>query len=84
MIQLISGLENKKGRIAGLGTAVAITALYYPLQLLMSADASFVNVVAIFSITISIGLAIGYLVSPIDRRVYTELACSPPFFQPFL
>ena len=73
VILLISGLESKKGRIAGLGTAVAITALYYPLQLLMSADASFINVVAIFSITISTGLAIGYAVSPIDRRVYTRI-----------
>lgn len=83
MIQLISGLENKKGRIAGLGTAVAITALYYPLQLLMSADASFVNVVAIFSITISIGLAIGYLVSPIDRRVYTRIGLFTAFLSTF-
>ncbi len=50
VIQLISGLESKKGRIAGFGTAVTITALYYPLQLLMSADASFISVVGIFSI----------------------------------
>ena len=73
VIQLISGLDNKKGRLAGLGTAVAITASYYPLQSLMSEDASFFNVVAIFVITISMGMTIGYFVSKIDRRVYIRI-----------
>jgi peptide/nickel transport system permease protein len=39
----------------------------------MSADASLVNVVAIFAITISVGSAIGYFVSTIDRRVYIRI-----------
>jgi peptide/nickel transport system permease protein len=73
VIQLISGIDSKKGRTAGFGTAIAIAILYYPLQLLMSADASLVNVLAIFAITISVGSAIGYFVSTIDRRVYLRI-----------
>jgi peptide/nickel transport system permease protein len=73
VIQLISGLDNKKGQIAGFGTAVAIAASYHPLQSLMSEDASFFNVVAIFVITISLGMTIGYFVSKIDRRIYTRI-----------
>jgi peptide/nickel transport system permease protein len=73
VIQLISGLDNKKGQIAGFGTAVAIAASYFPLQLLMSEDASFFNVIAIFVITISLGMTIGYFVSKIDRRIYTRI-----------
>lgn len=73
VIQLISGIDNKKGRIAGFGTAVAIAILYFPLQMLMSADASWVNLFAIFAITISVGSAIGYFVSTIDRRVYLRI-----------
>lgn len=73
VIQLISGLDNKKGQIAGFGTAVAIAAMYHPIQSLMSEDASFLNVVAIFAITISLGMTIGYFVSKIDRRIYTRI-----------
>jgi peptide/nickel transport system permease protein len=73
VIQLISGLDNIKGRYAGFGTAAAIAILYYPLQGLMSEDASFFNVVAIFVITISLGMTIGYFVSKIDRRIYTRI-----------
>jgi peptide/nickel transport system permease protein len=73
VIQLISGLDNKKGRNAGLGTAVAIAALYYPLQGLMSESASILNIFAIFAITISVGMTIGYFVSTIDRRIYTRI-----------
>ena len=73
VIQLISGLDSKKGRQAGFGTAVAIAALYYPLQSLMTEEASFLNVLAIFAITISVGIAIGYSISKIDRRVYIRI-----------
>ena len=73
VIQLISGLDSKKGRIAGFSTAVAVALLYYPLQGLMSASASFINIVIIFAVTISVGMAIGYFVSTIDRRVYTRI-----------
>ena len=73
VIQLISGLDSKKGRNAGFGTAIAIAILYYPLQSLMSANASFLTIVAIFAITISVGMALGYSVSSIDRRVYIRI-----------
>jgi peptide/nickel transport system permease protein len=73
VIQLISGLDSKKGRYSGFGTAVAVAVLYYPLQTLMSEDASFLNVIAIFVVTISTGVVIGYFVSSIDRRVYIRI-----------
>ena len=73
VIQLISGLDSKKGLRAGFGTAVALAVLYYPLQVLMSADASFMNVIAVFAVTISVGMMIGFVVSPIDRRVYVRI-----------
>ena len=73
VIQLISGLDNKKGLIAGFGTAVAIGASYFPLQNLMSEDASFFSILAIFAIVISLGITIGFLVSKIDRRVYIRI-----------
>ena len=73
VIQLISGLDSKKGRIAGFGTAVAVVILYYPLQALMSADASLINIFGIFATTISVGCAIGYFISTIDRRVYIRI-----------
>lgn len=73
VIQLISGLESKKGLYAGFGTAIATAVLYFPLQLLMPASASILNVFAVFIITLSVGLAIGYFVSAIDRRVYMRI-----------
>jgi peptide/nickel transport system permease protein len=73
VIQLISGIDSKKGRQAGFGTAIAIAVLYYPLQTIMGAGASSINVVAIFVITTVIGVSIGYAVSSIDRRVYTRI-----------
>jgi peptide/nickel transport system permease protein len=73
VIQLISGLDNKKGLRAGFGTAIAIAVLYYPIQALMPANSSFLNVIAVFVITIVVGIAIGYFVSPIDRRVYIRI-----------
>jgi peptide/nickel transport system permease protein len=80
VIQLISGIDNKKGLYAGLGTALAIALLYFPLQSLMSANASVLNVFAVFSITIMVGMSIGYLVSKIDRRIYVRIG----FFTAFL
>ncbi|NDB34503.1 MAG: ABC transporter permease [Flavobacteriia bacterium] len=84
VIQLISGLDNKKGLYAGFGTALAVTLLYYPLQILMSEDATLLTVVMIFAITIGAGIIIGFSVSSIDRRVYlriglfTALMSTPP------
>ena len=44
VIQLISGVENRKGIYAGFGTAIAMAFLYHPMQGLMPADASFLNI----------------------------------------
>lgn len=73
VIQLISGLDSKKGKRAGFGTASAVALLYYPLQMLMNEDASFLNVIGIFAIVIGVGIGIGYSVSQIDRRVYIRI-----------
>jgi peptide/nickel transport system permease protein len=73
VIQLISGMENRKGIYAGFGTAIATAVLYFPLQGLMSANASVLNVFGIFSLNIMAGMAIGYTVSSIDRRVYVRI-----------
>jgi peptide/nickel transport system permease protein len=73
VIQLISGLDSKKGRQAGFGTAIAIAVLYYPLQTIMRANASALNVIAVFAITILVGVVIGYAVSSIDRREYMRI-----------
>ena len=73
VIQLLSGLDSKKGLYAGFGTAIALAVLYYPLQVLMTADASFLNIVAVFAATISVGVTIGFVVSSIDRRVYVRI-----------
>jgi peptide/nickel transport system permease protein len=84
VIQLISGLDSKKGIYAGFGTALAVTLLYYPLQSLMSEDATLFTVLMIFAITIITGIIIGFSVSSIDRRVYiriglfTALMSTPP------
>jgi peptide/nickel transport system permease protein len=73
VIQLISGLDNRKGLYSGFGTAIAIAILYFPLQSMMSASASFLNIIAIFAVTLAVGSTIGYFVSPIDRRVYIRI-----------
>jgi peptide/nickel transport system permease protein len=73
VIQLISGLDSRKGLFAGFGTGLAVAVLYFPLQALMPADASALNVLAVFAITISVGIAIGFAVSKIDRRVYVRI-----------
>lgn len=73
VIQLISGLENKMGLRVGFGTASAMALLYFPLQAIMPANSSFLNVISVFLATITVGIAIGYFVSPIDRRVYIRI-----------
>lgn len=73
VVQLITGFESKKGLISGFGTAAAVAVLYFPLQGLMTAQANLLNVLAIFAITIGVGLIIGFAVSKIDRRVYMRI-----------
>lgn len=73
VIQLITGMESRKGLVAGFGTAGAVGLLYFPLQSLMPAGASFVNVLAVFAVTLIVGAAVGYAVSQIDRRIYIRV-----------
>jgi peptide/nickel transport system permease protein len=73
VIQLISGLDNRKGLYAGFGTGLAVAILYFPLQTLMPADANALNVLAVFALTIAAGIGIGFAVSKIDRRVYVRI-----------
>lgn len=83
VIQLITGLESGKGRLSGFGTALAIIILYYPLQALMPADASVLNVFAVFSITTTVGIGVGVAVSKIDRRVYMRIGLFTAFISTF-
>ncbi len=73
VVQLISGFESKKGRQAGLITALAISILYYPLQKLMTENSSILSVIEVFAIDITIGMGIGFAISSIDRRVYVRI-----------
>jgi peptide/nickel transport system permease protein len=83
ILQLVTGFESKKGRIVAFGTATATAASYYPLQLLMSENASLLNVAIIFVITILIGSLIGFTVSSIDRRVYIRVGYLTAFIATF-
>jgi peptide/nickel transport system permease protein len=73
VIQLITGLDSKKGLVAGFGSALATAGLYLPLQTLMSENASIFTVLLVYSITVGVGILIGSLVSKIDRRVYMRV-----------
>jgi peptide/nickel transport system permease protein len=73
VIQLITGLDSKKGLVAGFGSALATAGLYLPLQTLMSENASIFSVLLVYSITVGVGILIGSLVSKIDRRVYMRV-----------
>lgn len=73
VIQLITGLDSKKGLIAGFGTAGAVALLYSPLQVFLNQDSTFLSVLAVFALTMVAGVVIGLLVSTIDRRVYVRI-----------
>jgi peptide/nickel transport system permease protein len=73
VLQLITGLDNRNGLIAGFGTAALITLLYGPLQALMPEDASFFNVLAVFAVTIAVGTVVGLLVARVDRKMFVRV-----------
>lgn len=79
VVQLITGLDSKKGLVAGASSAIAVTALYLPLQGLMTESSSFFSILAIYAITVSVGIAIGSVVSKIDKRVYIRIALFTAF-----
>lgn len=72
-VQLITGLDSRKGLIAGFGTAAAVTVLYLPIQGLLGQDSSILNVLLVFVITLTFGILIGTFVSKIDRRIYIRI-----------
>lgn len=73
VVQLVSGLDSKKGLIAGFGTALAIAGLYNPLQTLFTAEATGWTVLAVFLLTALVGATVGFVTSRIDRRVYIRI-----------
>ena len=77
--QVSTGLDNRRSLAAALVTAAVVTAGYYPLQQLMKANASVLNVFAVFSATIAIASFIGYFVEKIDRRTNIRTAVLTAF-----
>jgi peptide/nickel transport system permease protein len=77
--QLSTGLDNRKSLMASLGGAVIVIAAYYPLQLLMTAESTFLSIVAVFAITCLLSAVIGYFVSDVDRRINIRSAVLTAF-----
>ena len=69
MTHLSTGLDDKKALYAALGTAAAVTALYYPLNLwLLTSKAGLWTVGVVVLLIQVIAAAIGYFITKIDRR----------------
>ncbi|MEY4367880.1 MAG: hypothetical protein RLZ28_1295 [Actinomycetota bacterium] len=77
--QISTGLDNRRSLAAALATAAVVTVGYYPLQQLMRANASALNIFAVFSVTIAIAALIGYSVEKIDRRTNIRTAVITAF-----
>lgn len=73
VVQLITGLDSRKGLFAGLVTAILVTILYHPLQALMPEDAGAMSVLAVFAVTVTVGVVVGSLVSNVDRKIYARV-----------
>ncbi len=69
-----TGLQEKKSLLSGLGAFVVVTAGYYPLQLLMPASSSFINVLAVFIVTIVLSTGFSYLLGGDDKRTNMRTA----------
>ena len=67
--QISTGLDNRPALVSALAAAAIVTAGYFPMQLLMNAEANFLTVVAVFAITMGLSAVVGYFASNIDRRV---------------
>jgi peptide/nickel transport system permease protein len=74
LVQLSTGLSNKRSLTAGLATAGFVTLTYYPFQFLLNEKAGLLSVILIFSINIFVACIIGYFVENIDRRVNIRTA----------
>jgi peptide/nickel transport system permease protein len=60
--------------ISSLAAATIVVAGYFPLQMLMNANANFLTVIAVFAITMGLSAVVGYFASNIDRRVNIRTA----------
>jgi peptide/nickel transport system permease protein len=72
--QISTGLDNRPSLISSLAAATIVVAGYFPLQMLMNSDASFLTVVGVFAITMGLSAVVGYFASNIDRRVNIRTA----------
>jgi peptide/nickel transport system permease protein len=72
--QISTGLDNRPALISSLAAASIVVAGYFPLQMLMNANANFLTVIAVFAITMGLSAVVGYFASSIDRRVNIRTA----------
>lgn len=72
--QISTGLDNRPALISSLAAAAIVVASYFPLQLIMNAEANFLTVVAIFAITMGLSAVVGYFASSVDRRINIRTA----------
>ncbi|MEO0023791.1 MAG: hypothetical protein RL196_232 [Actinomycetota bacterium] len=72
--QISTGLDNRKSLAAAMIAASIVTVGYYPLQLLMKANAGALNVLLVFVVTLGLAGLAGYFVQNIDRRVNVRTA----------
>jgi len=67
--QISTGFENRRALFSSLAAATVVTAGYYPLQIILSAKATFLSVLLVFAITMGLSALIGYFADKVDRRV---------------
>lgn len=79
VVQLSTGLSNRKSLLAALLTAAVITGGYFPFQLLLGKGSGFISLLAVFMITMGAAVVIGFLVEKIDRRVNIRTAILTAF-----
>jgi len=79
IVQLSTGLANKRSLIAGMSTAAFVIACYYPFQLLLNKESGISTIFLLFSITITAACFIGYHVEKIDKRVNIRTAALTAF-----
>ena len=79
IVQLSTGLANKRSLTAGLATAGFVTLSYYPFQLILGKNAGILAVFLIFSISIFAACVIGNFVEKIDKKVNIRTAVLTAF-----
>ena len=72
--QISSGLDNRKSLFSSLAAAAIVTAGYYPLQTILNAKATLLNVLLVFVITMGLSAVVGFFADKVDRRVNIRTA----------